>query len=407
MLVTLTAGPKPVVEAAAPALDAMWGRLAAHVNGAYANFLTAATEADVAAIYPTETFTRLAAVKRQYDPGNLFARNHNVRPSSSRLDSESNAVSELRDYIAIRFRCIIGPGGGAVKAVSMLHDDEADTSPEVVKALVAGRMPEMAGLPLARIARSGTENALYRLGDELLVRLPLTAGAARNVAREARWLEKLADALPLRIPEVVAVGEPDGTYPFSWLVQRWLPGADALHTPPRDLEEAADDLAALVHQLRAFGELPEPGGRGGPISVRAQAFDRALAQCEGLTDTAHARAVWEDALAAPLWDGPAVPLHADLIPSNLLVEEGRLSAVIDFGSLSCGDPAYDLIPAWFLLKARSRRRFLDAVEADEASVRRARGLVVSQSVIALPYYLHSNEIMAATARQGLAAVLAE
>ena len=114
MLVTLTAGPKSVVEAATPALDAMWGRLAAHVNGAYANFLTSATEADVAAIYPTETFTRLAAVKHQYDPGNLFARNHNVRPSSSRLDSESHPVSELGDprpktaRAATRYQRVLG-----------------------------------------------------------------------------------------------------------------------------------------------------------------------------------------------------------------------------------------------------------------------------------------------------------
>jgi aminoglycoside phosphotransferase (APT) family kinase protein len=289
----------------------------------------------------------------------------------------------------------------------MLHHNEADTSPNVADALIRAQMPELAGIPLRRITRSGTENALYKLGEDLLLRLPLTPDSAANVKREALWLEKLSGALGLRIPDVVAIGEPDDTYPFRWLVQRWLPGADALQAPPMQLSEAADALVALIRALRAFPELPERGRRGGPIAVRDGEFRRSLAQCAGLIDVDRAGAVWEEGLAAGEWYGSPVLLHADLIPSNLLVTDGRLSAVIDFASTTSGDPAYDLIPAWFVLDRAGRARFLDGIGADEAMIRRARALVVSQSVIALPYYLHSNEIMVETARKGLASVLSD
>jgi aminoglycoside phosphotransferase (APT) family kinase protein len=156
---------------------------------------------------------------------------------------------------------------------------------------------------------------------------------------------------------------------------------------------------------------PPPGSegfvRGLPLAGRDLAFRGAVAQCQGLIDVRTVSEVWDDALAAPDWDGPPVWLHADLIPGNVLVREGRLAGVLDFGAMATGDPAYDVTAAWHLLDGASRAAFCEVVEPDEATCRRARGLVVSGAVIALPYYLHSNPSMVATARRGIEQVLAD
>ncbi len=155
---------------------------------------------------------------------------------------------------------------------------------------------------------------------------------------------------------------------------------------------------------------PQPGppgfGRGLPLVRRDAAFRASLAECADLIDVEEVAQVWDDALAAPVWDGPPVWLHADLIPGNLLVRDGRLAGVLDFGAMATGDPAYDVTPAWHLLDRASRPAFREIVGADDATWR-PRGLVVSGGAIALPYYLHTNPAMVATARRGIGEVLAD
>ncbi|HVQ91321.1 MAG TPA: aminoglycoside phosphotransferase family protein [Mycobacteriales bacterium] len=294
-----------------------------------------------------------------------------------------------------------------------LHADEVDIDVALAARLIAEQLPGYARLPLRRIASGGTDNAVFRLGAELAVRMPLRPGAVDGVRKEVRWLPVIAPHLTLPIPEVVAIGEPGAGYPFPWAVLRWLPGQDALTAPFRSLADTAVALGRFVAELQSIdvAGAPPPGAegfsRGLPIAGRDAVFRASLARCDGLVDVARVAAIWDDALSAPPWDGPPVWLHADLIPGNLLVRDGRLAGILDFGTMATGDPAYDVTPAWHLLDQANRRTFLDLVGADAATRRRARGLVVSGGVIALPYYLDSNPAMVTTARHGIAAVLSD
>ena len=289
-----------------------------------------------------------------------------------------------------------------------LHADQVDIDETVARRLVAAQLPRYAKLPLHRVASGGTDNAVFRLGSALALRMPLTPSASAQVEKEARWLPVVARHVSLEVPEVVATGAPGEGYPFPWAVLSWLPGQDALSGRFRSPEDTAVALAGFVAELRSLDATDGPvGGRGGPLAARDAEFRSALSQCDGLLDVGRAAAVWADALAAPPWDGPPVWLHADLIPGNLLVRDGTLVGVLDFGTLTRGDPAYDVTAAWHILDAAGRPAFLSRLDADEATRRRARGLVLSGGVIALPYYLHTNPSMVTTARTGIDAVLSD
>jgi aminoglycoside phosphotransferase (APT) family kinase protein len=293
-----------------------------------------------------------------------------------------------------------------------LHHDEVDIDTALAQRLVAEQLPEHRGLTLHRVASGGTEHAVFRLGDDLAVRMPMTPGAVLGLRKEVRWLPVLAPHLSLPVPEVVATGEPGEGYPFPWAVVRWLPGEDAGTGRLASLPEAAVALGRFVAELQAIDmtEAPPPGSEGfsrglalgGDAAVR-----EVLPQCEGLIDVRRVADVWADALAAPVWDGPPVWLHADLIPPNLLVRDGALAGVLDFGAMATGDPAYDVTPAWHVLDPDSRADFLEIVGADDAMRRRARGLVMYYAVFALSYYLNTNPTMVAIARRGVEEVLAD
>ncbi|MEU6235953.1 aminoglycoside phosphotransferase family protein [Kitasatospora sp. NPDC047058] len=280
----------------------------------------------------------------------------------------------------------------------------------LVRRLVAGRFPQWAGLAVERWPSGGTVNAMYRLGDDMVVRLPLVAGGAGDVTMEQVWLPRLAPRLPARIPEVLGAGEPAEGYPWPWSVYRWLPGelpeAGALREPVR----LAEDLAGFVAAMWSV-TLPDApqAHRGGPVASLDESTRAAIGRLRGIpeegVDCDAALAVWEETLRAPDWDGPPVWLHGDLMPGNLLVDGGRLAAVIDFGCAGVGDPACDLFPAWNLLPADARRVFRSALAVDEATWIRGRGRTLSQALIALPYYRTTNPAMAQNARHVIRAVL--
>lgn len=294
-----------------------------------------------------------------------------------------------------------------------LHADEVDIDGALVRRLLAAQMPEYADLPLWRVPSGGTENVVFRLGVDLAVRLPMQPGAVSGLLKELRWVPVIAPHLTLDVPRVEARGEPGEGYPFPWAVVRWLEGQDGLTGRVDSLEDTARTVGRFVAELQAIdmAEAPAPGSagfvRGLPLAGRDGAFREALARCEGLFEVDRVRDVWDDALGAPGWDGPPVWLHADLIPGNLLVRDGQVAGVLDFGAMATGDPAYDVTPAWHLLDRAGRQVFREVVGPDEATWRRARGLVVSFGVIALPYYLHTNPAMVATARRGIGEVLAD
>jgi aminoglycoside phosphotransferase (APT) family kinase protein len=287
-----------------------------------------------------------------------------------------------------------------------MHADEADIDVGLVRRLVAGRFPAWAGLPVEPVTSSGTDNAMFRLGDDLAVRLPRIAGAAGNVDLERTWVPRLAPHLPVAVPAPVGVGEPTGEYPFPWTVCPWLPGTNP--TVGDTAPELAHDLAAFVTALRAVDPTGAPkAGRGVPLAARDAPTRAAIAASDGLVDTAALAAIWADALRIPPWDGPPAWAHADLSPGNLLVRDGRLTAVIDWGAAGVGDPTVDLIVAWNLLPASARPAFRAALDVDDDTWHRGRGWALSISIIQLPYYQHTNPALADNSRHVLGEILAD
>lgn len=282
---------------------------------------------------------------------------------------------------------------------------EVDVTVELVRSLLADQHPDLATLPLEPLG-SGWDNQLVRLGDELLVRLPRRALAAPLVEQELRWLPELASDLTLPVPVPLRAGRPGAGYPWSWPIVPWLPGSIAARTPPDDHGAAAEALAAFLRSLHrpAPPDAPANPFRGVPLTDRQEAFERHLHQLRGAVDERRARSCWADALAAPPWREPPRWLHGDLHPSNLLVRDGALSAVIDFGDLTSGDPATDVSVAWMLLSLDARATFRRALEVDDATWARARGWALA---LGLATWASSADdpVGARTARATVAAVL--
>jgi aminoglycoside phosphotransferase (APT) family kinase protein len=217
-----------------------------------------------------------------------------------------------------------------------MHADEVHTDVALVRRLLAGQFPHWVNLPVVPVDSYGTDHDIYRLGGRLSVRLPRIAWAAGQAAKEAAWLPRLAPHLPLAVPVPLALGRPGEGYPFDWSVCQWLPGADANGTIA-DLEQAAVDLAGFVRALQKVdtaGAHPRPaGGRGGPLAQHDEQVRRSVEQLADRVDGKAILRSWQESLHAPAWDGPQVWVHGDLLPGNLLVVDGRLSAVIDFGGI--------------------------------------------------------------------------
>jgi aminoglycoside phosphotransferase (APT) family kinase protein len=291
-----------------------------------------------------------------------------------------------------------------------MHTDEIDTDAALVRRLIAGQFPRWADLPIEPVASYGTDHDIYRLGDDLSARLPRIAWATEQAAKEREWLPTFAPHLPLAIPVQVAMGHPAEGYPFDWSVYEWLPGENASGAID-DLEQAAVDLAAFVKALRRIDATAAPprsrGARGAPLVELDPAVRRSIAELGDRIDAGAALRSWDESLDAAGWDGGDAWVHGDLLPGNLLVVDGRLSAVIDFGCLNVGDPACDLQPAWNVFAGESRTRYRTELQADDASWLRGRGWALFQAVMALPYYWDTNPGMVRQASHAVTQVLAD
>ncbi|MFF4040024.1 aminoglycoside phosphotransferase family protein [Streptomyces sp. NPDC001816] len=289
-----------------------------------------------------------------------------------------------------------------------MHEDEVETDAALVRRMIARQFPAWGSLPVRRLESSGTENAMFRLGTELVVRLPRRPGAVGDVVHEQRWLPLLGSRVPVATPEPVGLGEPDEDFPWPWSVYRWLDGRNPVAGAVEAPERLAEELGAFVAALRRtdLGDGPS-AGRGVPLAARDEPTRAALEQLTGRIDTDPVTALWERALRAPEHGGSPAWMHGDLSPGNVLVADGRLSAVIDFGCAGVGDPAVDLIVAWNLLPATARDTFRKAVGADDAEWARGRGWALSISLIQLPYYWHTNPALAENSRHVIAEILAE
>ena len=257
---------------------------------------------------------------------------------------------------------------------------EVDVTAALVRALIAGQHPDLAGLPVSFLA-NGWDNAIFRLGDSLLARMPRRELGATIIVHEQRWLPLVAPRLPVKVPAPLRVGRPGPGFPYPWSVVPYLPGTPAADAGPADLDLPV--VAAQVGGFLAAMHQPAPPDapvnpfRGIPLGGRAATFEKSLALLSGPADEARvagARRAWADALAAPAYDGPPRWLHGDLHPANILTEGGQVSAIIDFGDITAGDPASDLSVAWMLLPLEWHAAFRAAYgSADEDLWRRARG----------------------------------
>lgn len=266
---------------------------------------------------------------------------------------------------------------------------KADITVDVVRCLVAGQFPQWADLAIRAVVLDGWDNTTFRLGEELSVRLPSDDAYVAQIDKEHRWLPVLAPLRPQPIPAPVAKGAPGCGFPRPWSIYRWLPGEPVAVAGVADPDGLAADLAAF---LRALHTAPADGGppagahsfvRGGPVSVWDDQVRATIAELGGEIDAAAATDVWEAALAAP-WAGPGVWVHGDVCGSNLLVRDGRLCGVIDFGCCAVGDPACDLTPAWTMFDGTSRDRFRSLLGYDDATWARARGWALWKALIAIP-----------------------
>ena len=293
-----------------------------------------------------------------------------------------------------------------------MHVDEVDTDPSLVRRLLADQFPQWADLPIEPVESSGTDNAIYRLGEDMAVRLPRVPGSTGTIDKEQRWLPKLAPLLPVAISQPLARGLPGQGYPWHWSVHRWLAGESVNVERMADPVGLAQDLGGFVAAMRRIDTTGGPiagrdGSRGVPLARRDAATREAIAQLDGLVDGPAVTTAWEAAVRAPTWQRPGVWIHGDLPSGNVLIDDsGRLSAVIDFGCIAVGDPACDVMAAWTLFEAEGREAFRSVIEVDDATWTRGRGWALSFALIALRYYMHTNPVFVRDARHVIRQVLA-
>ncbi|MFI0508508.1 aminoglycoside phosphotransferase family protein [Streptomyces sp. WSLK1-5] len=281
-----------------------------------------------------------------------------------------------------------------------MTDTEIEITADLVRDLLREQHPDLAGLAVREVV-GGWGNQMWRLGDELAVRMQRMDPTPELQFKERRWLPVLAPRLPLPVPTPVRFGEPSERFPKHWTVMTWVPGEPLDHGSISRGDHAADTLAEFLRALHveAPADAPVATDRGAHPKDCTDGFENFLqavtlddsaadadADADTATDTATdiaaaVRAVWDDAVAARPWEGPRVWVHGDLHPANVVVADGTLAGIVDFGDMFAGDPAWDLAAAWVLLPAGTAARFFDSyARADEATIRRARGLAAVKSL---------------------------
>jgi aminoglycoside phosphotransferase (APT) family kinase protein len=284
---------------------------------------------------------------------------------------------------------------------------EIEITAELVRGLLVAQHPDLAERPLQWVAR-GWDNELFRLGDDLVVRLPRRDVAATLVRHEHRWLPSLALELPLPIPAPIRRGEPGAGFPWWWTIAAWFDGALAATAVVDDPVREGRRLGGFLHALHreAPADAPLNPVRGGPLAGRTEVFSRRLDQLAGELDVETIGRTWELLSSTEPHRGPPVWLHGDLHPANLIVRDGELAAVIDFGDLTSGDPATDLAIGWMWFEGEARDAFRQATGADELTWRRAQAWALHLAVAFLANSA-DNSTMAAVGRRTLSQAMAD
>jgi aminoglycoside phosphotransferase (APT) family kinase protein len=282
---------------------------------------------------------------------------------------------------------------------------------ELAGTLVAEQFPHWAELDIEVVAPGGHDNRTFRLGPEFTIRLPTDEGYVDGELKEHEWLARLAPVLPLRIPEVVGVGRPSADFRRPWSIRRWIPGDTATWDRIADPVDFARDLAGFLVALRSADTegAPEAGAQSFFRGTHPSSYDEdtrsTIAKIADELDVAHVISVWERALASE-WSQQPVWFHGDVASGNLIVADGRLRAVIDFGTSGIGDPACDTVIAWTLLTGAARDAYRDALGLDEQTWDRGRGWALWKALITIAEHREKNPLIADEARRVLAEVLA-
>ncbi|CAI9413907.1 aminoglycoside phosphotransferase family protein [Nocardioides sp. T2.26MG-1] len=292
-----------------------------------------------------------------------------------------------------------------------MHENEVPVPDELVRRLVDEQFPAYRGLPLSRLPPIGTDHQLFRLGEDLLVRLPRIDWAADQAHSDWTWLPLLAPHLPLTVPVPVGLGEPAHGYPFAWTIVPWIEGENPTDDNV-DRVACATELGRFVRTLRGIdamgGPLKTERSRGVPLAACDDWVREWTAKAGDRLDQRAVLAVWEDALAAPLWPHDPVWLAGDIQPGNVIVRDGRTVGVIDFGALGLGDPAVELMPCWmWFTDPASRAAYRDAVGLGEDAWRRGRGWALVPAVSGLTYYEETSPFHAQLAAAAIAEAIAE
>jgi len=288
-----------------------------------------------------------------------------------------------------------------------MHEDEIDIDIPLVKRLLAEQFPHLAERSITVVRSTGTVNAIYRLGYDLYVRLPRVGTWAESIDREWTWLPKLAPHISLNIPKPLAQGKPTNWYPCPWAIYHWIEGASYKDDLIGDERQVAHDLANFTLELRSADMLGAPRGGRDPLIELDAATRSAIRSSHGVIGTEAASAAWTQSLEAPPWNGKPVWIHGDLLRSNLLVQGGRLCAVIDFGGVGIGDPAADVIPAWSVFSKVGREIFRQALDVDDDIWWRARGYALHQALIIIPYYPETNPEFVTMAKRTVEEILTD
>ena len=293
--------------------------------------------------------------------------------------------------------------------MAKMHENEFEVDNCLVRALLKSQYPQWAHLPLKTIPSSGTDNVLFRLGSEYVVRLPRIDWATESIHKEFEWVPKISRFLTIPISTPLFKGDPELSYPWSWTVTRWNEG----HTPNLEKEGEyallANDLADFLNELHQIPLANGPTSRRGiPLTELDADTRKAIACLKGEIDVESVTSRWNQLSSAPSWSKDPVWVHGDFLPGNILVQNNRLSAVIDFSDVGMGDPACDLVIGWSLLNSHSRRYFRENLKnIDDATWDRGRGWALSIALIMLPYYKYSNPVLALLARQMIDNVLCD
>ena len=292
-------------------------------------------------------------------------------------------------------RTLSGPRGEPDKARPTVPPAEIAIDADLGRRLLLDQHPDLAHLPLTQVGE-GWDNAVFRLGDDLAMRLPRRAATAALMEHEQRWLPELAPRLPLPIPTPVRIGRPGSGFPWPWSIVRWFPGATATTASARDVGEVASRLGGFIRALHqpAPADAPHNPWRSIPLDARTERLHEHLDQLKRAVNREHILAVWDRLVVTPRWQGPPLWIHGDLHPGNLLLDEGQLAAVLDFGDVSSGDPATDLSVMWMLLPPEHRETLFTACgrsrsnPVDDQVWKRARGWALALGVA---YLAHARE----------------